>query len=82
MKTTGVPDSKSASPEDAILAVLRRSRTGVSIPELLARVKDQGVEDEPAIKAAIWRLIAEYKIEMTEERNLRVQGRAEGRMLT
>jgi len=64
--------SGAADPEAAILQVLSHSGTELSLSDVLTRLKARDVEAVAAIKAAILRLMGEYKIEMTEDRKLRL----------
>ncbi len=59
------------TPEAAILQLLERAQTDLSLPEVLDQVDPHGVE-EPAIKSAIWQLVDRRVVEMTSERKLRL----------
>jgi len=54
--------------EDAIVAALRNAGAEISMLELLERVGNRGQSDEGAVKAAIARLLAQRKIEMSSHR--------------
>lgn len=66
-------------PEQAILDVMEVGRE-IALENLLKQLHDRGFEDDVENKAAIWRLIAQHKVERTSERNLllHTQGNANG----
>jgi len=68
-------DPRPIDPEDAILSTLQAEDTELGIVELLDRLSEQGL-DEAATKAAITRLLAESKIEMTPQRKLQIRTHA------
>ena len=72
-----MPHSTVSDPEKAVLSVLQQLRVEVSLQTLLSRLKENGIEDEAAIKAAVWRLIGSNQIEMTPRRTLLVREVAE-----
>jgi hypothetical protein len=61
--------------EKAILVTLEEANGHVSLGVLLDRLRRKGIQNEPDIKAAIWRLIDQQKIEMTPKRELRSTSR-------
>lgn len=56
--------------EGAIFAALRRSKAEIPLVELLNRISEQGIDDDGAVRAAITRLLAESKLEMTPNRRI------------
>ncbi len=68
MKSEATGDLKKA-----IIEVLKEKHNEVSLSYLLDRLKKKGLEeDEVAVKAAIWQLIADAAIELTPVRKLRL----------
>jgi hypothetical protein len=67
---TGQRSSEANRVEDAIFAALRHSE--LLLIELLEKLKQKGVSDEGIAKAAITRLLAESKLEMTPRRHIQL----------
>jgi len=78
MEPAEIPQSVSGDPPAKILEVLREVRDEISLSELLDRLREKGLEDQVAIKAAIWRLISEGEIELTSKRNLKINRQTRG----
>jgi hypothetical protein len=56
--------------EEAIFATLEGVE--ISVPELLSRVGGRGLLDQSAVKAALTRLLAGGRVEMTPNRRIHV----------
>jgi hypothetical protein len=54
-----------------VLNAIQGKATGVDLPELVVHLNGLGFRDQAAIKACIWRLIDDHRVELTRERKLR-----------
>ena len=69
---TSCPEGEAMEQEETILKVLERQGREMSLAELLAVLKKQGISDETRTKATLWSLIAGVEVELTPRRNLRI----------
>ncbi len=58
-------------PETVILLTLEEAHAEIPLPLLLELLGRKGLKNDAVIKATLWRLIDQKKIEMTAERKLR-----------
>ena len=63
--------ASNAESDKAILSILEEIDGEATLGALIDRLKNEGIQNESDIKAAIWRLIDQKKIEMTSRRELR-----------
>jgi hypothetical protein len=63
--------TSNADSDKAILVILEEVNGQVTLEALLDLLRRKGIQNEADIKAAIWRLIDQKKIEMTSRRELR-----------
>jgi len=59
----------------AVVDVLNESRDETNLSELLNRLHELRIEDDTAVKAVIWQLVADGEVELTSRRALKVPQR-------
>jgi hypothetical protein len=59
--------------ESGTIEAIINSQGTISFSDLFLQLQTEGRTDIPAIRGAIWKLIAQEKIELTEERDLSVR---------